>query len=110
MLVGGPGDEAADTNRCRQQRVRMEAENDGVVALTQMSKAELSKELGFQRARSKRWAWTWQRCGRYEYRKCLTHLTNPDHYVGNAPRPADVLHLRIATRYAAGRPRATDSE
>jgi hypothetical protein len=23
--------------------------------------------------------WTWQRCGRYEYRKILMHSTNLDH-------------------------------
>ena len=29
--------------------------------------------------------WTWQRCGRYEYRKVLMHSTNPDHLVPSAP-------------------------
>lgn len=78
--------------------------------MTESTRAKSVKELGFRPAMANRWVWTWQRCGRYEYRKCLTHLTNPDHLVGNAPRPTDVSHLRIATRYAAGRPTATDSE
>ena len=30
--------------------------------------------------------WTWQRCGRYEYRKVLMHSTNPDHLVPSAAR------------------------
>ena len=29
----------------------------------------------------KGWTWTWQRCGRYKYRKLLMHSTNPDHLV-----------------------------
>ena len=78
--------------------------------MTELAHAKSAKELGFRPAMANGWAWTWQRCGRYEYRKCLTHVTNPDHLVGNAPLPTDVLPLRIATRYAAGRPRATDSE
>lgn len=52
------------------------------------------------------WTWAWQRCGRFEYRKCLTRLTNPDHLVPNAPQRTDVQSLRIAARYAAGMPPA----
>lgn len=52
-----------------------------------------------------RWAWTVQRCGRYEYRKCLVHTTNPDHLVASAPSPTNVPPMRIAPLYAAGRPR-----
>jgi hypothetical protein len=49
------------------------------------------------------WTWTWQRRGRYEYRKCLMHLTNPDHLVASVPSPTVVPPLRIAARYVAGR-------
>jgi hypothetical protein len=39
-------------------------------------------------------------------RECwVTHYTNPDHLVPSAP-PTDVPPLRIADRYAAGRPRS----
>jgi hypothetical protein len=50
--------------------------------------------------------WTWQRCGRYDYQKVLVHTTNPDHLVPSAPSPRNVPPLRIAARYATGRPRA----
>ncbi len=43
--------------------------------MTELTQAELGKELGFWPATAKGWTWTWQRCGRYEYRKCLTHST-----------------------------------
>ena len=33
--------------------------------------------------------WTWQRCGRYEYRKVLMHSTNPDHLVPSRPSLTD---------------------
>jgi hypothetical protein len=40
-------------------------------------------------------------------RKCSVHrTTNPDHLVSRAPSPTNVPPLRIAARYAAGRPRA----
>lgn len=84
----------------------MEAGNDGVVAVTQLSKAELAMQLGFWPATAKGWAWTFQRSGRYGYRKCLTHLTNPDHFLATVPSPTNVPPLRITARYAAGRPRA----
>ena len=71
--------------------------------MTELTRAELAKELGFWPATAKGWAWTWQRCGRYDYRKCLTHLTNPDHLVPSVPSPTNVPRLRIADRYAAGR-------
>lgn len=53
-------------------------------------------------AASHGWAWAWQRCGRSEYRKCLTHLTNPDHLVPSAPKRTGVRSLRITARYAGG--------
>jgi hypothetical protein len=72
--------------------------------MTELTQAELAKELGFWPATAK--GWTWQRCGRYDYRQCLTHSTNPDHLVPSVPSPTNVSPLRIAARYAAGRPRA----
>ena len=74
--------------------------------MTELTQSELAKELGFWPATAKGWTWTSQRCGRYDYRKCLTHLTNPDHLVPRDPSPTDVPLLRIAERYAAGRPGA----
>jgi len=47
----------------------------------------------------------WQRCGRYDYRKCLTHSTNPDHLVPSVASPTNVPLLQIADRYADGRKR-----
>jgi hypothetical protein len=44
----------------------------------------------------KGWTWTWQRCGRYEYRKVLMHSTNPDHLVPSSPSPTDVAPLELA--------------
>ena len=52
---------------------------------------------------SKGWTGTWQRCGRYEYRKVLMHSTNPDHLVPRVASPTNVPPLQIADRYAAGR-------
>jgi len=71
-----------------------------------LTQAALARDLGFMPATANGWTWTWQRCGRYEYRKCLTHLTNPDHLVPSAPAPTDVQSMRISGRYVAGRPRA----
>jgi hypothetical protein len=71
--------------------------------MVEPTKSELAKTLGFWPATAKGWAWGWQRCGRYEYRKCLTHSTNPDHLVPSVPSPRNVLPLRIADRYVAGR-------
>jgi hypothetical protein len=73
--------------------------------MTELTQAELAKELGFWPATTKGWAWTWQRCGRYEYRKRLTHSTNPDHLISRGPSPTDVPRLRIAAEYAVGGPR-----
>jgi hypothetical protein len=70
--------------------------------MTELPRAELAKELGFWPDTAKGWTWTWQRGGRYEYRKCLTHSTNPDHLVPGVPSPTIVLPLRVADRYAAG--------
>ncbi len=40
-------------------------------------------------------------------RKCSVHrTTNPDHLIPSGPSPTNVSPLRIAARYAAGRPRA----
>jgi hypothetical protein len=74
--------------------------------MAELTEAELAQELGFWPATVRGWAWTWQRCGRYEYRKCLMHLTNPDHVLPRVPAPTNVPPLRIAGSYAAGRPRA----
>jgi hypothetical protein len=71
--------------------------------MTELTRAGLAKELGFLPATAKGWTWTWQRSGRYEYRKCLMHLTNSDHLVPGVPSPTSVTPLRIADRYAAGR-------
>ena len=49
--------------------------------------------------------WTWQRCGRYKYQKVLVHSTNRDHLVPSTPSPTNVPPLRVADRYAGGRPR-----
>ena len=75
--------------------------------MTELTQPELGKELGFWPAAAKGWTWTWQRCSRYDYRKCLTHSTNPDHLIPRGPSPTDVSLLRIAARYAAARPRAS---
>ena len=82
---------------------RAEARNNGVAAMTEVTKAALAKELGFRPTTIKGWTWTWQRCSRYNYRKCLTHSTNPDHLIPSVPSPPTVPPLRIADRYAAGR-------
>jgi hypothetical protein len=52
--------------------------------MTELPQAQLTKELGVVPA-AQRWTWTWQRCGRYKYRKCLTHSTNPDHLISSMP-------------------------
>ena len=44
--------------------------------------------------------WTWQRCGRYEYRKVLMHSTNPDHLVPSPPSLTDIPPLRAADECA----------
>jgi hypothetical protein len=41
----------------------------GVSTMTELTQAELAKELGFWPATARGWTWTWQRCGRCEYRK-----------------------------------------
>jgi hypothetical protein len=66
-----------------------EVRNNGVVTMTELRQAELAKELGFRPATAKGWSWEWQRCGRYEYRKCLTHSTNPDHLISRELSPTD---------------------
>jgi hypothetical protein len=73
--------------------------------MTELAVAELAKELGFWPDTAKGWTWELQRCGRYDYRKCLMHSTNPDHLVPSAPSPTNVPPLRIAVQYAAGRTR-----
>jgi len=73
--------------------------------MTELTRAELAKELGFWPATAKGWTWGLHRCGRYDYRKCLTHSTNPDHLVPSVPSPTNVPPLRTADRYAAGRKR-----
>ena len=44
--------------------------------------------------------WTWQRCGRYEYRKVLMHSTNPDHLVPSTTSLTDIPPLRAADECA----------
>lgn len=73
--------------------------------MTELTRAELAKELGYWPATAKGWTSGLQRCGRYKYRKCLMHLTNPDHLVLSVPSPPNVPSIRIADRYVAGRPR-----
>jgi hypothetical protein len=43
--------------------------------MIELSQADQAKELGFWPATAKGWTWRWQRCGRYDYRKYLTHST-----------------------------------
>jgi hypothetical protein len=74
--------------------------------MTELTQAELAKELGLWPATAKGYAWAWQRCGRYAYRQCLTHTTNPDHLVPSVPCPTNVPPLLVVARYAAERPRA----
>ena len=69
--------------------------------MTELTQAALAKELGVWPATAKGWTWEWQRCGRYDYRKCLTRSTNPDHLVPSVQPPANVPPLRIADRYVA---------
>jgi hypothetical protein len=71
--------------------------------MNELTRAELAKELGSRPATAPGWTWAWQRCGRYEYRKCLMHLTNPDHLVASVPSTTVLPPLRIAARYVAGR-------
>jgi hypothetical protein len=71
--------------------------------MAELTQAALAKELGFWPATARGWSWTWQRSGRYEYRKCLTHSTNPDHLIPRVPSLTNVPPLRIADRYAVGR-------
>jgi hypothetical protein len=74
--------------------------------MTEVTRATLANELGSWPAIAKGWTWTWQRCGRYGYRKCLVHMTNPDQLAPNAPVLTSGPSLRIAGPYAAGRLRA----
>jgi hypothetical protein len=53
----------------------------------------------------KGWVSGYMRSGRYAYQKVLVHTTNPDHHIPSANTPSNCPPLRIATRYAAGRPR-----
>ena len=71
--------------------------------MAELTQSELAKELGFWPATAKGWMWALQRCDRCNYRKCLVHLTNPDHLIASVPSPTDVSPLRIADRYVAGR-------
>jgi len=48
----------------------------------------------------KGWTWTWQRCGRYEYRKVLMHSTNPEDLVPSAARGSGGF-LLVAARSTA---------
>lgn len=73
--------------------------------MADLTRAELAKELGFGPATANGWTWDFQRSGRYTYRKCLSHLTNPDHLVASALSPTNVPPLRMGDRYVAGRPR-----
>ena len=46
--------------------------------MTELTQGGPAKELRSSPSTAKGWTWTLQRCGRYAYRKCLTHSTNPD--------------------------------
>jgi hypothetical protein len=71
--------------------------------MNELTQAELAEGLGFWPAKARGWTWGWLRCGRYNYRKCLLHLTNPDHLLASVPSPTSAPPLRIAARYEAGR-------
>jgi hypothetical protein len=73
-------------------------------SMTELTRAELAKVSAFRPAAPNGWAWTWQRRGRHAYRKCLVHLTNPDHLTPSGPSPTNTPPLRVVARYAAGRP------
>jgi hypothetical protein len=60
-------------------------------------------ERNFMRGSARGWVLTAQRTGRYSYRKVMAHVTNPDH-LEPSPAPSGPP-LRIAPRYAGGRPR-----
>jgi hypothetical protein len=75
---------------------------NGLATLNELTTEPANQQVS-RPATAPGWTWTWQRCGRYEYRKCLTHLTNPDHLVASVPSPTNVPPLRIAARYLAGR-------
>ncbi|CQD22262.1 hypothetical protein BN000_05549 [Mycobacterium europaeum] len=72
--------------------------------MTKLTHAESAKELTFRPATAEGWAWTWQRCGRYDYRKRLTNFTNPDHLIPRGPAPTNIPSLRVGARYATERP------
>ena len=57
LIEGAANDEAADTGRCRQERLLAEARNFGVAVMTELTQAELAKELGFWPATAKGWSW-----------------------------------------------------
>lgn len=69
----------------------------------QTEAAPAKEELDFHHVAAKGWTWTWQRCGRYKYRKCSTYLTNPDHLVSQPASLTSVSRLRIAARYTTRR-------
>lgn len=72
--------------------------------MTELKQAEFAEELGTGPAAARGWTWTWQRCGRYGYRKCLTHSTNPDHLVAKVPSPTRMPSLRVVNRYVGVSP------
>lgn len=72
--------------------------------MTELTPARLAKGLASRPTTANGWAWTWQRRGRHEYRKCLVHVTNPDHLTPSEPSPTNTPPLRVVARYAAGRP------
>lgn len=71
--------------------------------MTELTQIELAKASTFRPAAANGWGRTWQRCGRHEYRKCLTHTTNPDHLVPRDPSATNVRSLAIAAPYDAGK-------
>ena len=71
--------------------------------MAELTQAQLAKEPEFWPATAKGLTWTWQRCGRYEYRKCLTHSTNPDYPISRELSPTVGSPLRIAARSATER-------
>src|SRR5882757_3191443 len=111
-LVGGSDDEAASTVRCGQERLPCGGPNEGRAMIansnsnddTGADQIAMTDDLFVLTGDGVHW--TWQRCGRYEYRKVRVHSTNPDHLVPSAVRGSGGF-LRVAARYAAGRKRCS---
>lgn len=77
--------------------------------MTDQPHAALTKQLGPRPVIAGGWTWTWQRCGRYAYRKCLTHSTNPDHLVAKVPSPTRMPSLRIVNSHVGVSPTISEA-